>query len=339
MTDPSQSASSSTSEELRPRPNRKRLVARVIGALLVVALLGWVGKGLVEDADQLDWTHAFEQPDWLAGAALAWLVTFVFRGWLWGEFLRRSGYPVPAIAPIRVFYASQLGRFLPGKVWSLLGAGAFGPRIGVPASASMLYMFVFLVLHYMVGCVLALFVVEAFSQFAWTAGAVAVFGVGLLGFLFTPAFPKLLARLGRLTGRPLDEIPLPSPAVLLMTVVGLAIAWMGAAFGFWCFVRAMVPAETAVLAPVGALGAFSASLVAGFLAIFAPMGLGVREAVMVGAIGGELGVGYAAMVAIGSRVLLLAVELTLSAWGIWPHLFRKSFPSSREAPVKDDAHQ
>ena len=99
--------------------------------IFVTALFAWVIRSIVRDAERLEWHGLVSDPWPIVTSVVLWLVAFLFRAWLWGEMMRRTGYAVPHVAGARVFLASHLGRFLPGKMWSVLGAGIFGKQLGV----------------------------------------------------------------------------------------------------------------------------------------------------------------------------------------------------------------
>jgi hypothetical protein len=297
---------------------------RVATVVFVVALFVWVGRRIVGDAEGVDWSNLVV--DWrsIALATVAWAIIFVFRAWLWGAMMRRTGYAVGHVAGARVFLASHLGRFLPGKVWSVMGAGIFARELGVPASASAVSMTVFLIMYYLMGSLAALLVVYRLSQgYRWSAVAVGVLGLVMLGFLASRWFPILLHWVGRKTGRNLTDLKLPSPGVLVLVALGLALVWLVAGWALCVMVAGILPPDAAPLSLVDGVGTYAASLVAGFAVLFAPAGLGVREAVMLELLRPEHGGAYAGLIALVSRIIITTLELLLSLWGIWPHLRRK----------------
>ncbi len=303
-----------------PRSTRKKVIM-VVNIVLITALFAWVIKSIVADASRLDWSNLVRDPGALAIAMALWAVAFTFRAWLWGEMMRRIGYPVGHLAGARVFFASHMGRFLPGKVWSVAGAGLFGKRYGLPPRASVVAMTVFLIIYYMVGSLLTLLVVWQLSTaHIGVAIAIAVGGLGLLGFLATPLFPALLRWLGDRFGRDMSQLRLPSPKVLVMVALGLLAVWLTAGSAYVMLSRAVVPPEAGSLGFVAGWGVYASALVAGFAALFAPSGLGVREAVMLALLEPSLGAAFGGVVTIASRVLITSLELTFSLWGAWPAL-------------------
>jgi hypothetical protein len=173
----------------------------------------------------------------------------------------------------------------------------------------------------MVGSLFTLLVVwELSATHIAVAIAIAVGGVGLLVFLATPLFPALLRWLGKRFGRDMSELQLPSAGVLVMITLGLCGVWVVAGSAYVMLSRAVVPAEAGTLAFVSGWGIYASALVAGFAALFAPSGLGVREAVMLALLEPSLGAAFGGVVTIASRVVITSLELTFSLWGAWPAL-------------------
>jgi glycosyltransferase 2 family protein len=97
------------------------------------------------------------------------------------------------------------------------------------------------------------------------------------------------------------------------------IAWLGYGAALWLLARGLLP--EAGLEPGLAVAVFTASYLAGFLALFAPGGLGVREALFILMLQRPLGIGAATALAIASRLLLTITEfgaavpfLVLTRW-------------------------
>jgi len=314
-----------TAEPASPPENRPKkprpLWMRWGTTLFVTALFAWVIRSIVRDAERLEWHGLVSDPWPIVWSVVLWLVSFLFRAWLWGEMMRRTGYAIPHIAGARVFLASHLGRFLPGKMWSVLGAGIFGKQLGVPGSACALSMTVFLIIYYMLGSLAALLVIWQLSEaYLWSSVIVGVLGVAVLVFLGTRWFPILLHWVGRKANRNLEGVALPSPSVLVFVGLGLAAVWVVTGLALCEMTRGVLPAGAPAMGAVEGIGVYAASLVAGFVVLFAPAGLGVREAVMTALLLPSLGGGYAGVISIVSRIIITVMELLLSLWGIWPHL-------------------
>ncbi|MBA3259491.1 MAG: flippase-like domain-containing protein, partial [Gemmatimonadales bacterium] len=89
------------------------------------------------------------------------------------------------------------------------------------------------------------------------------------------------------------------------------LAWTGYGVALWFLARGLLPG--AELGLVSAIAVFTASYLAGFLALIAPGGLGVREGLFILMLQGSLGIGAATALALASRVLLTITEVGAAA--------------------------
>ena len=109
-------------------------------------------------------------------------------------------------------------------------------------------------------------------------------------------------------------------------VASMAVAHLAIALGFAAFASAWVhpenPREVVTL-----MAAFLIAGVAGLLAVFAPAGLGVREAVLAALLAPTLGSAAAIAVALGARLWLLVCEV--AAAGVWFLAIRRRGSPSR----------
>lgn len=316
--------SSDEAQEAPEGKSRRRVLLFVVQLVVVGGLFAWVVHSIVDDARELDWSNLIREPIWVLAAIALWGVAFMFRAWLWGEMMRRIGYEVGGVDGARVFLASHLGRFLPGKMWSVVGAGVFGRHLGLPVKGSAVAMTMFLIIYYMVGSLAALLVIWQLGEAqVWVAISITVAGLAVLGFLASKWFPMLLRWLGRKFGRDMSDLKLPTPSVLAMVGVGLALVWIAAGAAYALMIRGVVPPQVGVVDVVTGIGTYASSLVAGFAALFAPSGLGVREAVMLALLQPSIGGAYGGIVAITARVIMTTMELPLSLWGAWPYLMAR----------------
>jgi hypothetical protein len=137
----------------------------------------------------------------------------------------------------------------------------------------------------------------------WHVAATALAAGGTLFLLRWDRASRLLERLG---GVGAHLPPLPWSAVLAGATLFLA-AWVTYGMSFWLLARGLIP--TARLDIGTALRTFAAGYIVGWLALFAPGGVGVRELAYVGLLTPSVGAGPALGISLGSRLLLTITEL------------------------------
>jgi hypothetical protein len=124
-----------------------------------------------------------------------------------------------------------------------------------------------------------------------------------IGLLLWPGFVTRVLRLAAPDAAPVT----PPVAAVAFGIVANVTAWLGYGVALWLLARGLLPRAGLGLLP--AIAVFTASYLAGFLALFAPGGIGVREGVFILMLQGPLGIGAASALAVASRLLLTVTEL------------------------------
>ena len=276
----------------------------LIQGLLVVVLIGFLSKALASnwaEFKSLDVSLDLK-PGWIVLAALVVWFNYAILVEAWRRILRGWGQQVAYPTAARIWFVSNLGRYLPGKIWSIAGLAVLAHRVGVAGWAA-------------AGSVLAMQAL-AVGTGAGVAGAaaprsvsplqlgiavlVAALAIGLL------IWKPFTGRLPRLVGSTVELKPLPV-GTALVSAGATTVTWVGYGLAFWLLAHGML-AEPAL--PLrAAVGVFAAGYIAGLLALFAPGGLGVREVVFVALLAPTMGSGSALALSVGSRLLLTLTEV------------------------------
>src|SRR5262249_41380778 len=151
---------------------------------------------------------------------------------------------------------------------------------------------------------------------AIAAGAMAGFLLGWWGVLILVGIAIAL-----LPGERLARDRQAIWATIRATLLFLPV-WLLLGASFWLCARGLVTVPAHDFAYY--MGAFAVAWLAGLFAIYAPGGLGVREAVLVALLGGRIGAANALIVAAASRLILILVDVLLA--GISTTAIRRSRP-------------
>jgi hypothetical protein len=230
----------------------------------------------------------------------------------WRRMVHAWSSRVPPLDAARIWFVSNLGRYMPGKVWQIGAMGLLAQRAGVAPDAAVGSSLVLGIVNILAGTVV---IVGGGSEALQTlripplAGYVA--GAGAL--VTTVALPWLLPSLVRgfnaITRRNL-VIPRVPVAAIVAAFAGCALAWIGYGIAFAIFADALVatPAAATITRHVVA---FTLSYLAGYLAVFAPGGIGVRELALAGLLTAWMGYGSgdAGILVLTSRVWLTVLEV------------------------------
>lgn len=286
----------------------------LVSALLVAAMVGAFAWALAgrwsEVVDRLG-----DQRPLVLLAALALALAGVFMSFLlWRGTLRALGSDLPVAPLARLFFLTQLGKYLPGAVWPVVAQMRMGRAMGVPRQRMALAFALTLGLATAVGVLVGLSALPALLDAEGPVVLLGLLALPLLGALFVPAvLNRLLDRVLRAVRRPGLDRPLAGRDVA--RGVGWALAfWL--VYGGHAWVLAVgLGADPWEALPV-AIGGFAIAFSLGPLLVVLPAGAGVREAVLVLLLASVLTTSEAVAVALTSRGILMLTDGLLAAAGL-----------------------
>jgi len=224
----------------------------------------------------------------------------------WRVLLGDLGSPLPAGTAAQIYFAGQLGKFIPGGVWPVLFQLELAADHGVPRRrsglATLLQIAVLCASGAVVGSVALLFLPDVRERHAWWLVPLAVLSAAVI-------VPKVL---NRVVAAGLRALRRPSPDLRVSGgAIGRALVW---ALAGWLAYGAHVAALAADLGAEGrdlwatSIGSYALAWLGGFLVVVAPSGAGVREGLLVLALGAVLTRSDALAVALVSRLLVTVAD-------------------------------
>ncbi|CAN5256181.1 lysylphosphatidylglycerol synthase transmembrane domain-containing protein [soil metagenome] len=279
----------------------------VIGTVLAVGCLYLVVRQIADGWD--------DYGDQIADARWAWLLVAVplavagmsSLGLVWRSALATLGATVRRRDVFVWYQVGNLGKYIPGGVFQILGRGELATRGGVPRSVAYNSVALSMGATYLCGALVSaallplVFIEQESLGGTWWVFLAIPLGLAalhprVLGRFFTLA-EKLFAGAGE------AQVPTWTNAVRL--VLRHTVGWLGN--GVACWAVAVTFAPDAPFATIVFAGIVS--WVAGFLVIFVPSGLGVREATFTAIAATSLSPEIAATVAIVSRLVFVVADL------------------------------
>jgi uncharacterized membrane protein YbhN (UPF0104 family) len=254
-------------------------IAAVILYYLVRSLArGWREAGVYRWS--VDWA-------WLALSLAVLAVYFFLAAWIWKRILRSMGEEIGTGQACHVWFLSQLGKYIPGKVWFALGRIYLARRVGVdaiPASVSTVLELL------MVMLAAAAVFLASLPLWPSVAGKEILFAPAAIAVIVLLVHPAVFGALLRLATRVLRRDPVPYRFAwrdLALTAVAYALTWILYGAGLEILLRTVRLegiAQEAGLSTAGRIlflsGAAGVAWTIGFLSFFTPSGLGVREATL-----------------------------------------------------------
>ena len=244
------------------------------------------------------------KPGWIALSVLAVLATYAIQIESWRRILAGWGQRLAYGRAARIWLLVNLGRYIPGKVWSVAGLIVLAQRAGVESWAAGASAFAIQAVGIGTAVALvALAIPGATSPLRLVVAA--LIAVGTIGIL---AWDRVARRLAALVGRAEQFRALPLAAVAESATLTFA-SWVTYGVAFWLLVPGLGLTGGGHLSLPTAAGVFALGYILGLLALFAPGGVVVREVTFIGLLTPALGSGGAVALSVGSRVLLTLTEV------------------------------
>ena len=291
----------------------KRVVAHpAVKAAYFLLLLAATGYALYRLGDRVPELLSRAQAGWALAALGATILAALVYSLIQYTIYRRLGADVSYGATFRIITIAQLGKYLPGKVmfvgnYYLLSreAGISNLQIGTS----------FVISQAMWMLTAALCGLPVLSLLDPALRYVVLLLPLALLLLVQPRFLRWLLRLGqRLVGRRQGQaVPLPeglAGTFYLWIAFLYLVTWLLAGWAAWFSLRALGEIGLAVF-PL-ALASIALGTVAGFAALFAPVGLGVREGLGTLILAPAVGADVALLGLLLLRGLTVVVDLSLA---------------------------
>jgi glycosyltransferase 2 family protein len=247
------------------------------------------------------------QWSWIIAATVIVLATYLLLIETWRRTVTGSGQKLTFPEASRIWFVSNLGKYVPGKIWSIAAmtmmARDSSVSGSVAAGSSVMVQLVTILAG--IGVVL----VTGAQAVAHPAIAVAAAAAIVLTLGLAPRFLPVAGRIAAsLTGKTFD-FPRMRPSLVWMAIVNSIIAWIAYGIAFQLFVRGIIGSSAGATSSY--IAVYAASYIIGFLALFAPGGAVVREsAIVTGMVRFALsGQADALAIAVTSRLWLTVTEL------------------------------
>lgn len=222
------------------------------------------------------------RPEWLALSAALVLAAYavLIASWLY-IVTGLSGDRIAFLTGARIWFISNLGTLLPGRIWGILQMGAMSAEQGInpvaAGAASVINAGVNIITGMAVGVIAGTTIFTTYlGPDAWIAWALTA--LGILGLLLLPAIVPMAFRFARRHFKAsVPDDPVPG-RIIAVSAAANVLAWFLYGAAFLCLSRGTVdPGAPSI---VQHTAAYATSYVIGYVVFFVPAGIGAREEVL-----------------------------------------------------------
>jgi uncharacterized membrane protein YbhN (UPF0104 family) len=279
-------------------------ISSLLGVAIGIAGVAFVAKTLVSKWDEV--SNAFSQVNAinLVLSLLLGLAAMTSIGWIWVTMIVARSHNVRHRNAMSWYFTGQLGKYVPGGIWPIVGRAELAVRNGIPRLDAYASTGLSLVTTYAAAVVTIGIGAAATTDHR----LIAVFiGVGLVLAYAAFSQPSLRAVIIRVATRVSSSASsLTDPKRLARLTILHVPAWILMSLS----TSVTATAFGAKISIADMLFITSTSWLAGFVVVGVPGGIGVREAVFTSLAGGIIGTPMAVSLALMSRVVFIAVDLS-----------------------------
>lgn len=277
---------------------RVGIFVAVIAAIVLAAAREW--DAVSKTISSLSWQS-------LAIAITSVVVGMFATVKVWQHLMAAQGVSLPYTRAVQINLVGQLGKYLPGSVWSFLLQAQLGRRYGVPRAKALVTLVLSAGLSIATALTLSVFAIDplrrSWGPFAWLL---------ILGPLaLVMAVPRVMTWISNTLLRIMRRPKLDAPIIArhIPWAIGWSIlSWL--LFGVQLWGLASSLGELSFQNYLLVTGVFALAMSAGFIAFVLPSGVGVREAVVVAGLSPIMATGPALAFALTSRLVFTVADVS-----------------------------
>ena len=289
-------------------PYGKILRWAIVGAIFV-----FLGKMVWDHWSQVKDAPFTLRPVPFVSSTLLFILSYFIQIWAWYLITLRLRIAVSIRETLESWFYSQLGKYLPGKVWLLLSRFYFYESKGKSKKAISIALFLETVTMIAAAGLMFLVALVLFKEVRpFYAGRQSLWLVPVFFFGFLSLHPRVLQKVVNwtLVSFKKDPVSLPiSYSNILWILFVCVISWVAGGVGFYLFVDSVYPVAPQYI--LFLTGALAISSTVGLIAIFAPGGLGVREGALVYLLSLVMATPVAVVISVLTRIWMTLIEIGL----------------------------
>jgi len=289
-----------------------RFLKFAIGWPLSAVALLYVGKIIVSNETAVLSNLNKLNPVLLLSAIIFFLLFYFARTYVWKTILKEQGYDLPQRNLSYLWEISELRRFVPGKLWPFLSRASLFSNINVPAKITVKALIIETESFLLACFIISMFGILIYPKVLPFNIPDFFFVVLIMILLFSTVLfinHSLLTKYikGKILSKIKSLFPnFSSKTNIYILLVSLLYLFLFG-FGTYLTVASIIFISPEFSLEISAFAVFA--LLVGYLSFIVPMGLGVRESIMIVELSKFVTIGVAGAGSIFARIVLILSEL------------------------------
>jgi uncharacterized membrane protein YbhN (UPF0104 family) len=281
--------------------------------IVVIAIFLFLGKMVWENWNQVKDTPFTLQPFAFILSTIIFVFSYFVQIWAWYLITLKLKIALSPSETLKTWFYSQLGKYLPGKIWLFLSRFHFYESKGQSKKAISVAIYLEVVTMIVAGGFIFLAALILFKDigpsYFWRQSGWLVL-LFLLGFI--SMHPRIFQKIINWALVQFKKEPISlsiSYSDILFILFVCIVSWVTGGIGFYLFVNSIYPVTPQYI--LFLTGALAVSSTLGLIAIFAPGGLGVREGALVYLLSFMMATPVAVVISVLTRIWMTLIEIGL----------------------------
>jgi len=280
----------------------------IIGSIISVAIIVFLLKTLYINLQNFPIKSIQLNYYYISISVIILIFVYVSSVFVWILLLKFLGESIKFKQALYIISVSQISRFIPGKIWPIMGKVYLGDKIGIKKGKILLSIALENIIGLIAAISIALLVVYSrINLKSFLRLDILVFILLFCVILMHPSVIQYALKLiSKLTKRQIMTLNLKYTQLLLILLFHICTGF-AQCIGFFFLLRSMYFISTALILPIS--GIYMLSYLIGFLSFVAPGGLGVKEGALSVLLTMYIPASLAIMIALVSRLWTLIPEI------------------------------
>ena len=318
--------------------NLKKILQYLLAAIAITAMVYFFYDQFKRNWDSIQAYHFSLNGYYLAAAFAAMLIAFLMDTYIWqicmNHYLNKK---LGFLESIAFLNTSNLFKYIPGRLWAYTVQIALMAKKNIAKSLVLYVNFVCLLCVIIVSTIYGLYYLLFYLKILPMPISILLFGFLILAdFAFimwnTNIINWLIIKINKFFMRDIQPIKIEKWLILYIQFLYL-VAWIPPGIGAY-FLAKGIGLAVASSDMFALISSMSVSWIIGYIAIFTPGGLGVREGIMFLMLKQFSNVKTALFLPLATRLIYIIVELLLGITGILIGMKYGYFPKQMKSRQK-----
>ncbi len=255
-----------------------RVISRIFTVAVIAVIFYFLIRHVVANWTKIPFDQLRFNPLYVIVAFLFLIMYFLLLTYGWSRIVGELAVKIPYRKALYVMSTSQVAKYVPGGVWYTLGRVYLGKTLKIKEEIGMLSVIFETFLLMLTNLVIFLIAANFAGDIPILSPLVSILLIlMILVLLYPPLLNTLLNFTLRLIKRPQVKLKAKYINILKLSTYFFGV-WICQIAGFYLLINSIYPLSPAHIPDLAI--AYTLSWITGFIVLFAPAGLGIREGMM-----------------------------------------------------------